>query len=276
MPWNSLQHTVRITADLAQHAVTVSWPCCRDLEVLREKWRTFCDRVPSQPPPPPPRAADPGPKPQAHAASSAAKGSAEPDLAWEADSDWLLAACMEAERAESCAAADQPCDCSAGCDGAESLGSLPDWNRAGGRGSFSGDSFSREDQMSELPQCRASSLRAGSEGCIWASCVLDELSEADYLAPFRLSQEYQPVSEGCPEPQLEAGDLLNALDAELNWEEVIEEFMQPAVADEMSIIEQFMQPTGGEGASRADRDMYQYYMQRGQNAQRTAVSAGRA
>ncbi|KAK9917674.1 hypothetical protein WJX75_007042 [Coccomyxa subellipsoidea] len=151
----------------------------RDLEVLREKWRTFCDGVPSQPPPPPPRFAGPGPKPQAHAASSAAKGSAEPE----------------------------------------------------------------EDQMSELPQCRASSLRAGSEGCIWdgASCVLDELREA-----------------------------------ELNWEEVIEEFMQPAVADEMSIIEQFMQPTGGEIASRADRDMYQYYMQRGQNAQRIAVSAGRA
>ncbi len=202
---------------------------------------------------------------------------------------------MEAERAEPCSAADQPCDFPAACNVAESLGSLPGWDQARGRASVSGEffsqrgepsglhayhagsgtSFSRGGQGSEQNLCGAGSARMGD----WenASCMLDDLSDADYLSPFRLSQDCQHVPEAGTDMS-QAGDLFNALDAELNWEEVIEEFMQDsAMPDEMSIIEQFMEAAEAQIAPRPDnRDMYQHYMQRGQEARRSAISAGPA
>ncbi|BDA50562.1 hypothetical protein COCOBI_16-2380 [Coccomyxa sp. Obi] len=125
---------------------------------------------------------------------------------------------------------------------------------------------------------------AGSDRCSFEglSCVLDELSEADYQSPFHLPQDHHPMSE-CSAASLnwqhmtdcgaasQADDLFNALDTELSWDEVIEEFMQPLVSDEMSIIEEFMQPAKGAEPSHPNRDMFQYYMQRGQNVKRTAA-----
>ncbi len=156
-----------------------------------------------------------------------------------------------------------------------------------GRGSLDGVRFSAAPP-SALHFDRASGTEAASDRCSLEglSCVLDELIEADYLSPFHVSRDHHPMSElECSAASQDwqqttycgaasqADDLFNALDTELSWEEVIEEFMQPLVSDELSIIEDFMQPAKSAEPSHSERDMFQYYMQRGQNVKRTAAMA---
>lgn len=206
-----------------------------------------------------------------------------------ADSGRLHKACDPAAGLRRMHRANDPAAClQRACEGHdEAAGSeCPPESYSVGKGSMDGACLSTV-QPSALHFDRTSSTEVGSDRCSFEGlpCVLDELKEADYLSPFHLSRDHHPMLECSAASQdwqhmtdcgaaSQADDLFKALDTELSWDEVIEEFMQPLVSDEMSIIEEFMQPAGGAEPSLPNRDMFQHYMQRGQNMRRTAAMAG--
>lgn len=249
----------------------------RDLERLRNKWKSFCEgRSSASPAAESPSASAPLPQPDP--ARAPANSRSSPSCSAVADTDdsssWaFLAGCMETKDTEHSTAPTEDFSSPAGdCSRGVSPGLQTEMLYGGeyGRPHYAEDCFSAccPQRGSQRP-AGAGSVQTLSESCTWEqlSWGLEDLSEADVWSPAQLPRSSRCASE-CGQP--EGADLFNALQLELSWDEVIEQFMQPDVADEIGIIEQFMQPAGA--GLRPERDMYQYYMQRGRDAQRTAVS----